>query len=262
MAPTVSSIGTFGIHAVLIVEVDRVDAEPLEARLAGASGRRRRSRPRGSRRRPGSAPGRTWWRRRRRARRPARARPRSSSLCPHPYMSEESRKVTPEIEGAVDHRDGPGVVALPVGAGHRHAAEPDRRHLQPARARAAGAPSHRLPCSIVRHAVSQPTRIARAGSRRAGNRACDRCGSERAGSEAWAGIRRRRAGARRDPSTPVRCTGARPASAWATACGCRRCGTAWPPRRPRPSRGRGPDRAGAPSRSRGPPASPGCRARA
>ena len=35
MAPTVSSIGTFGIDAVDVIEVDVVDAEPLEARLAG-----------------------------------------------------------------------------------------------------------------------------------------------------------------------------------------------------------------------------------
>ena len=35
MAPTVSSMGTVGIDAVLVVEVDVVDAEPRERRLAG-----------------------------------------------------------------------------------------------------------------------------------------------------------------------------------------------------------------------------------
>ena len=34
-APTVSSIGVVGIDAVLLVEVDRLDAEPPQARLAG-----------------------------------------------------------------------------------------------------------------------------------------------------------------------------------------------------------------------------------
>src|SRR5262249_18302106 len=40
------------------------------------------------------------------------------------------QEVDSPIEGAVDHRDRRGIVALPVGAGHRHASEPDRRHAQ------------------------------------------------------------------------------------------------------------------------------------
>ena len=35
MAPTVSSIGDVRIDAMLVVEVDRVDAEPLQRRVAG-----------------------------------------------------------------------------------------------------------------------------------------------------------------------------------------------------------------------------------
>ena len=40
--------------------------------------------------------------------------------------------VDAQVEGAMNHRDRGRVVALAVRAGHRHAAEADLRHLQPA----------------------------------------------------------------------------------------------------------------------------------
>ena len=85
-----------GVDAVQVVEVDHVDAEPLQRGLAGladvlgpavlaehvvrASPRRR---------------GRPWSRPRRSSRRPASARPTSCSFVNGPYTSEVSRNVTP-----------------------------------------------------------------------------------------------------------------------------------------------------------------------
>ena len=87
-----------GIDAVLIVEIDHIDAEPLEARLAGG------------RHIFGPAVGifavacrrgcRTWSRARCWSRRPAMARPTSCSLWPQPYMSAVSIRVTPRSMAA------------------------------------------------------------------------------------------------------------------------------------------------------------------
>ena len=95
IAPTVSSIGRLGVDPVLVVEVDHVRRRGrCEARVARpATTYSGRAVHPGYRRRLGRAPGRTSSRGRRVARGPVSARPISSSLCPHPYMSAESRRL-------------------------------------------------------------------------------------------------------------------------------------------------------------------------
>jgi hypothetical protein len=96
IAPTVSSIGTSRVDAVLVVEVDDVDAEPLQRRVA--AGAHVLGRPLMPRKPPAVAAS---------AHvaelggehdlvAPARdRRPTSCSLVNGPYMSAVSRKVTP-----------------------------------------------------------------------------------------------------------------------------------------------------------------------
>ena len=91
--PTVSSIGTSGVAAVHVVEVDVVDAEPAQRRLAGLraySGLEstRRGWP-SSRTMPNFVASTTS------SRRSAIAVPTSCSFLPTPYMSAVSRNVTP-----------------------------------------------------------------------------------------------------------------------------------------------------------------------
>ena len=83
------------VDAVLVVEVDVVDAEPLQRRLARAAARTRAGRSRPPSCRPRDARCRTWW-----PARPGRAarrcaRPTRRSLVNGPYMSAVSRKSTP-----------------------------------------------------------------------------------------------------------------------------------------------------------------------
>ena len=114
-----------GVDAVLVVEIDHVDAEAREARVAGL-------RHVGGAAVHEVAPCRralwTWPNLVASTtpfRRPLSARPSSVSFCPQPYMSEESRKSTPRSRAAWMTRDRLLVVALAVGARHGHQAEAD-----------------------------------------------------------------------------------------------------------------------------------------
>ena len=215
------------VHAVLIVEVDRVDSEPFQAGLAGAPdvGGAPVDEVAGAVRAPHLAelggendamPA-------------AGERPPDELLVvPPPVHVGGVQEVDPEIEGAVDHRDGSGVVALSVGPGHRHAAESDRRHLQPV------APEqpvfHRSDPPFGRwNAVSQPTRNARGRSRTVPRESID---AARGCADPGRGQRRRA----RSRARELRCSGAPRPAPRPRPCGCPRCGTAWPPRRPRPRR--------------------------
>ena len=111
---------------MLVVEVDVVDAEPLQRRVARAAdvlGPAVDAEPRAVRRR---ARCRTWSRARPRRGGRAIARPTSSSLVNGPYMSAVSRKSTPRSSArwivAIDSASSRAAVEL----GHPHAAEPDR----------------------------------------------------------------------------------------------------------------------------------------
>ena len=112
-----------GVHAVLVVQVDVVGPEPPQRRVARASARTRaaRSRRRGSRLRRRSLP--NFVATTTRSRRPARARPTSSSLVNGPYMSAVSSNVDAEVDGAVDRGDRLAFVPGAVELAHAHAAE-------------------------------------------------------------------------------------------------------------------------------------------
>jgi hypothetical protein len=117
------------IHAMLVVEVDRVDTEALEAGLAGAPDVRRASVDEV----PGAvrAPDLPELGREHDTLPPAGQRVAKELLVvPPPVHVGGIQEVEAQVERAVDHRDRHGVVALPVGARHRHAAEPESRHPQ------------------------------------------------------------------------------------------------------------------------------------
>ncbi len=163
-----------GVHAVLVVEVDRVGAEPLQARLAGGPYVRRAAVhevPTAVRASdlpelggdddvlPASGKG-----------------PSEQLLVvPPPVHVGGVEERHAQIEGSVNHRDRRGVVALSVGAGHRHAAEPERGH--PGRAVPERSELHRVPpvCERV-DAVSQPTRSSREKDQGTGLALRDRLG--------------------------------------------------------------------------------------
>ena len=122
-----------GIDAVLVVEVDRLDAEPLQARLAATAARSpglpltpRDIGSSGSRTMPNLVASTTWSR-----------RPRIA-LADQLLVGERAVHVggveesDAELERAVDGRDRLGVVAAAVEVGHAHAAEAHGRDLEAA----------------------------------------------------------------------------------------------------------------------------------
>ena len=118
------------VDAVLVVEVDVVDAEPLAARPRTPAARTRRRRgSRASRRRCGRC--RTSSRAMTSSRRPAIAFPTSFSFAPRPYMSAVSRKSIPSSSARwiVAIASPSSVVAVELR--HPHAAEAEGRDLEP-----------------------------------------------------------------------------------------------------------------------------------
>jgi hypothetical protein len=127
MAPTVSSIGVSGSDAVLVVEVDHVDAEPLEAALAGLANVVRRAVDAANHRLGRIADDAELGREHHLARRPFDRLPTSSSLVVRPVHVGGVEERAAEIERAVDRRDRLTLVARAVELGHAHAAEADGR---------------------------------------------------------------------------------------------------------------------------------------
>ena len=112
MAPTVSSIGDARVDAMLVVQVDMVDAEPLEAHVAGGlhvlgpavdsqegAVDPAHVRELGRDRHLVAQPPRKAW-------------DRSISLCPAPYMSAVSKKLMPRstafLSSSTDARSSEG----------------------------------------------------------------------------------------------------------------------------------------------------------
>ena len=123
------------VDAVLVVEVDRLDAEPLAATPRRRSGRTR-ALPLMPRYSPCGAAHVPELRREHDLGRGGRRSPcrRARSFAHGPYMSAVSRKVTPSSSArwivAIASPSSVGAVEL----GHPHAAEPERRDLEPLRA--------------------------------------------------------------------------------------------------------------------------------
>ena len=151
------------VDAVLVVEVDRLDPEPLQARFAGASGHNRDRRARPGTRRSGPRTLPNLVARNTSSRRSRIARADQLLVAPAPYMSAVSRKVTPRSSAwwivAIDSARRCRAVEL----AHAHAAEADGGDL---RAVAAEPRACRIsetcgfssinPCAPVRRAFAAP----------------------------------------------------------------------------------------------------------
>src|SRR6266849_678406 len=121
--------GDLRVHTVLVVEIDDIDAQPLETRVAGAADIR------------GTAVDEialairaldlAELRGEHRLVAPTLERPAQQLLVVSPTVHVRGvQEVDPQVQRVVDDVDGLGVVALAVGAGHGHAPEPDGRDLQ------------------------------------------------------------------------------------------------------------------------------------
>ena len=129
IAPTVSSIGTVEIDAVLVVEIDRVDLQPLQRRVARLPHVIRRSVDAEIRAILGadvSELGRD-------DDRVAAAFDRASD---EPLVREGAvdvrgvEEIDPELQRPMDRRDGFVLVAIGVEVGHSHAAKSEGRYFQ------------------------------------------------------------------------------------------------------------------------------------
>ena len=170
------------VDPVLVVEVDVVDAEPLQAGVAGRADVRRAAVDAGS-----------CGRRRRRtlpnlvasttsSRRPAMARPTSSSLVNGPYMSAVSRRVTPRSRARWMVATASASSARAVELRHAHAAEAEGGDLGERGAEAGaegglvGGGIRRGQLTLRLRARSKSSPLAGPTAARAGPRRCRSCG--------------------------------------------------------------------------------------
>ena len=116
--------GRLGIDAVLVIEIDRLDPKPLQARLAGLANIRRRAvdpqgRPSGARTLPNLVAMTTA------SRRSRMARPTSSSLRPDTVHVGSVEEGDPEFDRAMQGGDRLSFVTSAIKIRHAHAAETD-----------------------------------------------------------------------------------------------------------------------------------------